>query len=65
MQFFDEGLEFDDNTSRAANGLADALLKGSGIYGAGLSTIKNVLFKVYQEAEKDRPEYVIKQIVNL
>ena len=58
MQFFDEGLELDDNTSRAVNGLADALLKGSGIYGAGLSTVKNVLFKVYQEAEKDRPEYV-------
>jgi len=58
MQFFDEGLEFDDNTLRATNGFADALMKGSGIYGAGLSTIKNVLLKVSQESGKKRPQYV-------
>ena len=37
---------------RVANGALDTLLRGTGIYGAGISTLKNVLLKWKEEREK-------------
>jgi hypothetical protein len=39
---------------RVANGALDTLLRGTGIYGAGISTLKNVLLKWKEEREKPR-----------
>ena len=37
---------------RVANGALDTLLRGTGIYGAGISTLKNVLLKWREERKK-------------
>ena len=37
---------------RTANGALDTILRGTGIYGAGISTLKNVLLKWKEEREK-------------
>jgi len=37
---------------RVANGALDTLLRGTGIYGAGISTLKNVLLKWHEERQK-------------
>ena len=37
---------------RVANGALDSILRGTGIYGAGISTLKNVLLKWKEEADK-------------
>ena len=37
---------------RVANGAFDSILRGTGIYGAGISTLKNVLLKWKEEREK-------------
>jgi hypothetical protein len=39
---------------RVANGALDTLLRGTGIYGAGISTLKNVLLKWKEEREKPK-----------
>ena len=43
--------------ARIANGMADSILRGMGIGGAGISTIKNVMLKVRSESQKSRPDY--------
>ena len=43
--------------ARIANGMADSILRGMGIGGAGISTIKNVLLKIKSESDKSRPDY--------
>lgn len=49
----DEDEEFlDTKTERIANGTLDSLLRGSGIYGAVLSTVKNTIMKYMSEREK-------------
>jgi hypothetical protein len=47
----------DMKKARIANGMADSILRGMGIGGAGVSTIKNVLLKIKSESEKSRPDY--------
>jgi hypothetical protein len=37
---------------RVANGALDTLLRGTGIYGAAISTLKNVLWKWHEERQK-------------
>ena len=37
---------------RVANGALDSILRGTGVYGAGVSTLKNVLLKWKEEREK-------------
>jgi hypothetical protein len=39
---------------RVANGALDSILRGTGIYGAAVSTLKNVLLKWKEEADKPR-----------
>ena len=40
-------------SSRVANGMADSLLRGMGLYGATASMIKNTLMKIKEINEKD------------
>ena len=50
----DEEDEFlDKKVDRIANGTLDSLLRGSGIYGAVLSTVKNTILRYMSEREKD------------
>ena len=46
-----------DRNIRTVNGMLDTMLRGSGIKGAAISTLKNMLIKVYNENKKSRPEY--------
>ena len=49
----EEDEEFlDKKLDRIANGTLDSLLRGSGIYGAVLSTVKNTIMKYMSEREK-------------
>ena len=49
----DEDEEFlDTKVERIANGTLDSLLRGSGIYGAVLSTVKNTIMRFMSEREK-------------
>ena len=42
---------------RVANGMADSLLRGTGIYGAGVATLKNIIFELYNQSKNSRPKY--------
>ena len=42
---------------RIANGMADSLLRGTGIYGAGVATLKNIIFELYNQSKNSRPKY--------
>ena len=58
-------LAFDDESPEeekkkyadTANGMLDSLLRGMGYAGAGVSTIKNTIIKLYRESKDPRPEY--------
>lgn len=52
----EEGLTT-DKTINVANSMLDSILRGIGIAGAVVSTIKNVGLKIYRESEKARPKY--------
>ena len=43
--------------ARVANGMADSILRGMGIQGAGIAALKNVLLKIKSESDKSRPDY--------
>jgi len=52
----------DDEKTRSkyanvANGMADSVLRGLGLYGAAFSTLKNFLLKIYKEGQKKNPKY--------
>jgi hypothetical protein len=40
-----------------ANGMSDSVLRGMGIPGAAVSTVKNVVLRLQAESKKKRPEY--------
>jgi hypothetical protein len=40
-----------------ANGMSDSILRGMGIPGASVSTVKNVILRLQAESEKKRPKY--------
>lgn len=40
-----------------ANGMSDSILRGMGIPGAAVSTVKNVILRLQAEAKKKRPKY--------
>ena len=42
---------------RTLNGMADSLLRGTGLPGAITSTVKNMVLKAIEESEKRNPEY--------
>ena len=42
---------------RIANGMTDSLLRGLGIGGVAVATVKNIAVKLYDESEKKSPKY--------
>ena len=52
----EEGLTT-DKTINVANSMLDSILRGIGVAGAIVSTIKNVGLRIYKESEKDMPKY--------
>ena len=61
LAFDEDGEEEEKNnkTSRIANGMADSLLRGLGIQGAAVAAIKDALFTIHKEANKEKgaPEF--------
>ena len=58
----------DEKLARVANGMADTILRGSGIYGAVLATAKNTLLEFFeQEKKKHRADhaYTVIEAANL
>ena len=58
MLFSDE--EDDDEKGkigRIGNGIADTLLRGSGVYGAGVAMIKNIVMEAIKQYNSGRPDY--------
>ena len=57
MMFDDDEEEItDEKAIRIANGMADSTLRGMGIYGAAVSTLKNIILKIYTENQKKNPK---------
>ena len=54
---FDDDEELDPKGGRIANGMADSLLRGLGIYGAAVSAGKNMVLEAIRQSEKSRPDY--------
>ncbi len=54
---FDDDEELDPKGGRIANGMADSLLRGLGIYGAAVSAAKNMILEAVRQSEKSRPDY--------
>jgi len=52
----DEGVT-NDKTINMANGMANSLLRGMGMYGAITSGVKDAAIKIYTESKETRPEY--------
>jgi hypothetical protein len=65
----EEDEDFAENKKeRVANSMVDTLLRGTGVYGAGISTIKNMIKRFVKEEEKDfgtDHTYTIIEAVNL
>jgi len=53
----DEDKRKDDRLARTLNGMADSLLFGLGFGGAIISTTKNILMRVAEESDKNKPDY--------
>ena len=54
---FDDDEELDPKGGRIANGMADSLLRGLGIYGAAVSAGKNMILEAIRQSNKSRPDY--------
>ena len=48
----DDQEQIDNKKVRVANGALDTLLRGTGIYGAGASTVKNMIMEYFEQKEK-------------
>ena len=55
----------DEKYFSVANGMADGLLRGIGLQGAIISTLKNTLLRIIKESEKSRPDYAETAMVQL
>tara|TARA_R110001599_G_scaffold335452_1_gene552503 strand:- start:51 stop:902 length:852 start_codon:yes stop_codon:yes gene_type:complete len=54
---FDDDEDLDPKGGRIANGMADSLLRGLGIYGAAVAAGKNMILEAVRQSEKSRPDY--------
>ena len=43
--------------TRIINGMTDSILRGTGVMGAALATVKNMTLKAYAESQKKRPRF--------
>jgi len=60
MLFDDEELDDEEQTeasAKIANGIADTFLRGSGVGGAAVATMKNIIMEVIKQKESKRPDY--------
>ncbi len=44
---------------RVANSMLDSILRGTGIYGAIGSTLKNIIIEISKQSKKPRPDYTV------
>lgn len=54
---FNPDADIDDKKIRAAENMVDNALRGTGMYGAALSTMRSVASKLYKESQDKRPDY--------
>ena len=54
---FDDDEDLDPKSGRIANGMADSLLRGLGIYGAAVAAGKNMILEAVRQSGKSRPDY--------
>ena len=59
MAFDDDEEAAENKKLRVANSMLDSVLRGTGIYGAIGSTIKNIIAEIYNQNTKDRPDYTV------
>jgi len=57
--FDDDEDELKDKELRVANSMLDTMLRGVGVYGAAVSTLKNITMEVVNQANKDRPDFTV------
>ena len=60
IAFDEESFDEREKTVRyasVANGMLGTTLRGTGVYGAGLDAIKNIVFKLWEENGKKNPDY--------
>lgn len=56
--FEDEDEETIDNKQlRTVNSMTDSVLRGTGVYGAIVATLKNIVLEINKQSNKDRPDY--------
>ena len=65
--FGDDEDEGDAKKINMANGALDSVLRGSGVLGAVVSTVKNALLEIYKQENRDRPDYdkVVQQMMRI
>ena len=54
---FDDEEDEEEIYTKTANGIVDTLLRGSGVYGAGVATLKNMVMEAIRQAKSKRPDY--------
>jgi hypothetical protein len=58
MAFDDDEEKLDEKELAIMNGMADSLLRGTGVAGAGVATVKNMVMELIRQNQKARPDYV-------
>lgn len=54
---FDDDEEEVEAATKVVNGIADTLLRGSGVYGAGVATMKNIIMEAIRQSKSKRTDY--------
>jgi hypothetical protein len=60
MLFDDDEIDDEEQTEASAkivNGIADTFLRGSGVGGAAVATMKNMIMEIIKQKESKRPDY--------
>ena len=57
--FDDDEDALEEKELRVANSMLDSILRGTGIYGAIASTLKNIVLEIDRQASKDRPDFTV------
>ena len=58
MAFDDDEEKLDEKQIGIINGMLDSQLRGLGVAGAGVSTVKNMVMELIRQNQKSRPDYV-------
>ena len=59
VAFDDDEEKAKNKEIRVANSMLDSILRGTGVYGAIASTLKNIIAEIYTQSEKSRPDYTV------